>query len=126
MSSLLPFDRVKKGTSDHITPAMFVAGSGLLDMQCVDKAETTADGKIHWTRMAINRRARLLAFENVLTLMSELTTNADLASTTQNFVLMQGLTTVYSRRGVMGGNYVASRNVTQVDILYDSELAYPA
>jgi hypothetical protein len=123
MSSKLPFSSINKNDVAIVTAAAFADGTGMLDMPCSDKRTTTADGKIHWVRMAINYRARFVAYDNVKALMSGLTTNT-LLGTGEKISLMDGVTTIFERRGVLHGTYDANRHVTQVDINFDSEINF--
>jgi hypothetical protein len=53
MSSILPFNQIKSGSSVIASPADFVYGTGRLELKGEDNAVTTADGLIHNYRSAV-------------------------------------------------------------------------
>lgn len=132
MSSILPFNSVIRGGAtttgvDFLDPTLFVNGSGVFNLTGTDVMVSCADGKQHWVRLSIDRTAQFVAFDNQMDKTSDLTTNANLLATgngSEELDLQFNGTSIYKRRGIMHGGYNAEQQVSQLQIVFDSEI-YP-
>lgn len=126
MASILPFNYIKAVSGATIEADEFVAGRGDLTLNGTDTEVTTADGQMHNVRMALEGSAVALAFGDKTDFEDDATTNTDLSSIAVmelRFKTSGSDVLVYSGKGIIGAQYSAERNVTQLTLKFDSTIA---
>ncbi len=111
MPSLLPFDNALIG--DHHLPAELVLpGSGTYQERGRDIATTTADGRIHHDRQAVDIRARL-------ELRGDHTHLDTLPATTDTITLRRGSTVIATFTGLVSASWSDRTRTTILDFAGD-------
>lgn len=113
MASILPFDNATiAGTP--LAASDFVHGSGSLQEKGSDKAVTTADGRIHNHREAVNRDGSCEAHGDKTSLNSARGVGVAI-------VLKNGVDTIASFPGIVTASYSESSKTTSISITGDPE-----
>lgn len=121
MASSLPFNTVKKSSSTLVSSANFANGTGRVFLTGTDiRPVSTADGKKHYVRFALEVKAQFVGYGNLTDLKSAVTTG--FTGTTDDIELLLDGSSIYSGRGILSSRYNASQHVTEFRIEFDSEI----
>lgn len=111
MASKLPFDNASFG-GVAVEADEFVHGSGSITLKGEDTAATTADGRIHNDRLAVNFEANCELYGD----RSDLNSPVGLS---QAIVFNSGETQIHSGNGIVAAEYSKDKNTTSVSVAGD-------
>ncbi|MDD5484065.1 MAG: hypothetical protein PHP98_10545 [Kiritimatiellae bacterium] len=109
--SKLPFDNASFG-GVAVEADEFVHGSGSLTLKGEDTASTTADGRIHNDRLAVN-------FEGSCELYGDRRDLDSPAGAGQAVVFNYGETPIHSGAGIVSAEYSKEKNTTSISVAGD-------